>query len=329
MSDPAIGTFSTVTVDYETAWGTVKGSPAGFLIPVNSCTITPAQSLISNPTLRGDFNSGDPALGPISASGSLVKVAEGLSMPWFTKLLTGNLTSSVGPTNFIHSSIISNTMPLSAAIDTKFLIGSTPKYSLATGVRINRLSIPVEPTGFLTTSFDLMAKTVVPGNAAAYSATATDWTSATGSSPIDQLQLASAEVKIGGSAVGYISKGSISIDANLNGNDYRVGASGARGSLVPGKHKVSGSLDLALDSAAVLTLITAGGATSLSFKWAAEANNYITVFIPRVFLQKTGPALSSDGAVMVTVQFEASYDSSTTSMLQITTANQTAGGVYV
>ena len=327
MSDPAIGTFSTVVVDYEQSWGTAKVTPAGFKVPVQSCAITPAQSLISNPTIRGDFNVSDPALGPISASGSLVKVAEGLSMPWFQKLLCGNLTSA-GTTNYTHSSIISTDMPKSAIVETLFNIGGTLKYSTASGVRINSLSIPIDSTGFLTTSYDLMAKTVVPNGASAYSATPTDWTSATGSSPIDHLQLATAAVMINASPVGYITKGNLSIAANLNGNDYRVGAGGARGSLVPGKYKVSGSLDLALDSVAVLTLITAGTPVALSFKWGTT-NNYFMVEVPRAFLQKTGPTLTGDGAVMVTVQFEAAYDATTLSMLKLTTGNQTAGTVYV
>jgi hypothetical protein len=459
MSDPAIGVYSTVVVDYETAWGTAKGAPTGFQIGVNSCSLTPAQTFIDNPTITGDLNQRDPALGPISASGSLVRVADAISFPWFTKLLCGNLSTTGGP-NYVHSSIVSTNLPLSAVVETKFNIGGTLKYSTGSGTRINKFSIPIDPTGFLITSYDLMAKNVIIGDTAYNAASAAVYAYAvvtnngsapsdgdtvkvgaktyrfktslltandvligstgsgadamenllaavndsgdegvlygtattvnadfaagtltptsvtftakvagtaantsdsttpigttnsfpgttfatsghpgvavdnpavnwTANSPMDQLQLASAAVNIAGAPVGYISKGSLAVDCSLGGNDYRVGASGARGSLVPGRYKVSGSLDLALDSVGVLTLITAGTPVSLDFKWASDANTYFKATVPRAFIQKTGPTLTGDGAVMVTAAFQGAFDAATGSTVKFESANGNAGSVYV
>jgi hypothetical protein len=157
----------------------------------------------------------------------------------------------------------------------------------------------------------------------------TDWTTSA-STPFDGLQLLSADCKIGGSSVGYIAKGSISIAAGLGGTDYRVGSGGARGSLVPSVYKVSGSLDLALDSSAVLTLLASGSTpVAFDFTWTQGAGQSFQVVIPRAFIQKTGPALTGPTAIFVTAQFQGAYDTSTGTSCKMITSNQSANSIYV
>ena len=457
MSDPVLGAFSKVVVDYETSWGVAKGSPTGFHIPVTICALAPSQSLIPNPTLTGDLSERDPAFGPIAATGNLVKVADLVTFPFFTQLLCGNLAGAGAGPNYTHTSKISSNMPLSAVVETSWNL-AVPQYSKASGVRIQTMTIPIDSTGFLSTTYALEAKTVTIGTtpysagsvavaaadllsgtlapsnndtvqagsvvytfkttltgaanevliggtgsaadalynlASAINAgddigvtygtgttanadvsastltsssllcvakvagvagnslgalhavgshltwshattftggvdagSLTDWTTSA-SSPFDGLQLASADCKIGSSAVGFISKGSISVAAGLGGSDYRDGSGGARGSLVPSVYKVTGSLDLALDSSAVLALIaSASTPVSLDFTWTQAAGSTFQIIIPRAFISRTGPALTGPGAIMVTAQFNAAFDTATQTSCEFITSNQTTNAAY-
>lgn len=326
MADPALGGNAVVAVDFESAWGTAKGSPSGKKIAVTSCGIVPTQALIDNPNIRGDFNSADPATGRKAAQGPLNLVPTHEILPFLQKLLTGTLVKSGSADPWTATSKLGSTMPLSAIVETDFNIGGTHRYALASGVRINSWTIPISFEGFLAMQLDLMAKDVVVGSTA-YDATLTDWSD---SSPLDHMQLAAADVKLGGAAVGYIRSGQVQINANLDGEDYRVGGGGARGSLVPRRHSISGSLELAVDSVAVVTLLGAGTATSLSFKWTTATNRTWELTLPRVFLEKTGPSLQDDGLVKVSVNFRAVYDpTALTSVTMVTTLGVDPDTEYV
>lgn len=323
MADPAIGTGSVLTIDFEASWGvedTADGKKIGFV----SESIVGTQELLENPTIRGDFNRNDPANGKQMASGSLVTIPNVTVAPFFQKLFCGaNSTSGAGDP-YTHVAKIGTTGPASAVIEADVNIGGTHRYKKANGVRINKWTIPIDAAGFAQWTFEMMGKSVAIGSSA-YDASLTDWVTGT---PLDHLQLASADVEIGGSAVGYIQSGSIDISANLFGDDYRAGGSGVRGSLVPGTHTVTGSLKLVIDSTAVLTLLTAGTATSLSFVWTAGTNRTFTVSVPRCYLQKVQPGISNGGPIFCDAQFQASYDATAASMLVLTTVNDQAGNVY-
>ena len=325
MADPAFGAKSVVTLDFESSWGTAKGSPAAKKIAVLTNGITGTQELIENPTMRGDFNSSDAINGKKAASGALTMIPNVDVLPFFVKLLTGGLTTTGAADPYSHVGKITNVTPLSAVLETSWDIGGTARYSLASGLRISKWSIPFAADNFLQMSVDMMGKDVVVGTTS-YGAAGVDWSTG---SPLEHLQLASADVKVGGSAVAYVVSGQIDLDTGLYGDDYRVGGGGARGSLVPGRHKVSGNLKLALDSTSVMTLITGGAASSLELTWTAGTNRTFNVKVPRIVIQKTQPILQGDGPIFCDCQFRGSYDGTALSSIVYTIGNGTAGTVYV
>ncbi len=325
MADPAVGALSKVVLDFETAWGTAKGSPDGKQVGVLQSSIVATQELITNTSITGTLNRYAPAFGKKSASGNFNFIPNITMLPFWTKLICGNLTTTGGSDPYTHVSKFSTNGPASATIETLYNINyGTLRYSLASGARVARMSVPVEPVGFLTLNNEMAAKDVAIGSSA-YDGTATDWYTGT---PLDHLQLAAADVKIGGSAVTYINKGTINFDTHLFTDDYRVGADGTRGSLVGGLVEISGNVTLCLDNVAVLTLITAGTATSLSFKWTTATNRTFTIDLDEVYIQKTGPTLENDGPVMVDCQFMAVWDSSAATSCTFTTVNDQAGTAY-
>lgn len=317
MADPAFGAKSTVLIDFEQTWGVAKGVAAGKQIGVVSNTITPSQELIDNPTLRGDYNSVDPFNGRKAAAGDLVIVPTIHALPIFTKWLTGTLVESGTTPDYVLTSTLGTTTPGSCVIETSYDIASTMRYSRVTGARLSRVSIPFQVDGPLQMTLGVMGKDVTT-ETTAYDGSPTDMT---GGAVMENLLLLAADLKIGGGAVGYIQSGQIDIDTGLFGDDYRVGGLGSRGSLVPGRYRISGNLRLVLDSTSVLTLLSAGTASSIALKYTSAADNYFSIDLPRVFFQKTGPTLANEGPVVIDAQFRAVYDSGDSTSITLVTAN--------
>lgn len=330
MADPGLGSLSNVLIDFENGWGVDKTVPTGRKISVVSETIVPAQDQIDNPSIRGDFNYGDPINGPKKADGSLVHVPTLTTAPWFAQLLSGaSGFATVGAADpWVHTAKPGTSMPHSAIIEKSITAGGATKFSKTTGARINNWKIPIEPSGILQWSFDIMGKDNVPNGAAAYDSDATiDWRAG---SPLEHLLLTAALVKMGGSAVGFIKKGEISIAANLKGDDYRAGGGGVRSSLVPGKMAVTGTLDFVVDNVTILATLLAGTPTSLDFTWTQGTGDTLQIALPRVFLQKTGWQLQNDGPIEINgVTFKAVYDGTALSQIVFTITNDQAGTVYV
>ena len=303
MADPAFGAKSAVVVDFESAWGTAKGSPAGKKIGVISNSLVGSQELIDNPTLRGDYNAVDPFNGRKSASGDIVLVPTLEFTPFLQKWLTGTLVETGTTPDFVLTSKLGTTTPPSCVVETSFDIGGSARYSRTTGARLSRVSFPFAVDGPLQATLGVMGKDTTI-ETTAYDASPDDWSD---SAYLENLLLAAADVKVGGSAVAYVQSGQLDIDTALFGDDYRVGGGGSRGSLVPGRSRISGRLRLVLDSVGVLSLF-GGSATSLSLKWSSSAARYLKLTLPRVIVQKTGPTLPGDGPIVIDAQFRAVYD---------------------
>ena len=158
MADPAFGSQVVVTVDFESAWGTAKVTPVGKKIGVTQCAIVPTQALLDNPTLRGDFNPSDAATGRKSCQGPLNLVGNVAVMPFISKWLTGTLVKTGAADPWLATSKLGTTKPGSAIVELDIDIAGTHKYALASGCRINSLTIPISFEGFLALSMDIMAK---------------------------------------------------------------------------------------------------------------------------------------------------------------------------
>ena len=323
MADPAFGTKSTVAMDFEQSWGVDKATPDGKKVGVISNGLVGAQELIDNPTIRGDFNSVDPFNGRKSAAGDIALVPNIEVIPFVQKWLTGTLVETGAGPNYVLTSKLGSTTPPSAVVETSFDIGGSARYSKASGVRLARVGIPFTVDGPLQMTLGTMGKDVVVGSTP-YDASLTDWSDG---AYFENLLLAAADVKIGGASVGFVQSGQIDIDAALFGDDYRVGGGGSRGSLVPGRYRISGTVKLVLDSVAVLALLT-GSASSLSLKWSQSVAAYFSLTLPRIFIQKTGPVLANDGPVVVDAQFRAVYNTSDATSLILETGTTQQATAY-
>jgi hypothetical protein len=320
MADPAIGTDSTVAVDFENSWGVIKTTtpaPEGRQLSVVSCGISGAQELIDNPSIRGDRNTGDAVFGVRSGSGDLTVVPNVRMLPFFTKLLTGTLVKTGSTDPWTLTSKIGTAAIPSAVIEIDHNIASTHRYIRAIGARINTWTIPFAATGFSQMTIGFQAKNVTV-ETTAYDSTLTDWRTgpAVGGGPLDSLMLDAADVKIGGSAVTYLVSGEIRVNCNLSSGSV-VGSDAAMGWLVPGRYSIDGTLKCVLNAVGVLAL--SGATSSLSLKWTAGTNRSFQIDLGNVIFQPNTPPLANDGAVFMDLSFRASYDTSDATQLIMTT----------
>lgn len=328
MGDPASGGNVIFTFDWEASWGVPRtgGSINGRQMGLVSNTLVGAQELEKNPTLRGDYNPAAPALGVKSAAGSMPHVLTYVTAPFWFEAMFGNRTFSVDH----HTSKLSTNMPKSFICEKAITINATPKYPFAYGIRVNKMSIPIAPSGFLQAGIDVLAKDDIV-NSSAYDASLVDWAS---HGPFTQMMLAAADLKIGvgggaTAAVGYIRSGNIDFTSNLDGDDYRAGATGARGSLVAQTFDVGGTLKVVLDTTSVLSLMTvAGTECELEVTWTHSVGKSLKIHLHKLQFSKSTPSITGPGKIEVDATFQAYYDSVAGTTATVTTYNDQADAVY-
>jgi len=331
MADPATGALSDLVIGPEgSGWG-VKATH-GNLLAYRSCNMKPSQALNDNPNMRGDFNPGIPGYGKKSSSGTLALVPTITSAPFLFYWLFGNLdTTGVGDP-YTHVAELASDVQIPMSLNNTIDL-ATDQFALSVGTRINSMTIPFGPDGFSEWSLELMAKETT------YAVAATNQIDAspvdfTGGEPLDNVMIdETAGIKIGTygaeSLVTYVQSGSLTIGANLYGDDYRVAAGGARGSLVPGKYTVGGTMKVAIDSADVVTLLGAGTPQSMILYWYLASNRTLKIQMPATYFQKTGPDIQ-DGPLFADIAFKAAFSTLTTpdTSIQVTIVNGTPGTTY-
>lgn len=329
MADPAIAANSEVVIDYENGWGVAKtaGTYDGRIITVVSDNLLGTQELLDNPSIRSDFNPSAVVSGKQSASGSIVLVPNVDVMAMLAEVFLHNRSTSAGPPYTHTSKLGAFTTPMSMQVQTKFVVAGNTRYKRGLGVRINRMSIPINPDGFLQVTLDCAAKSVAI-DSTDYDiggASRLDWTTG---SPLEMLQVASTVIEIAGSDVGYIASGTLDFSSNLFTDDYRIGSAGARGSLVPQRYSIGGSLKLALDSTDILTLLSAGTASTFRIRWIVDGSNkFFEIDLDEIYVQKTQAPLQ-DGPLFVDATIKGVYDSGQTTAVRMLTANANAATVY-
>lgn len=326
MADPAFGANTVFAVDFETSWGVPKTvAKVGRKIGLVSNSVAGSRELQTNPTLRGDFNPAAPALGKKAAGGSMPHVLTPVTAPFIFESLFGNRTFTTDH----HVSTLANNVSKSIVMEKGFTVGGVAKYSKAVGVRFNKVSIPINPDGFLQLGIDALAKDdTVSGTP--YDSSYTDWTS---DAPFTQSMLESnLKIGVGGgsiTAVGYVRSGNIDIASNLFADDYRSGSDLARGSLVPQTFTVSGTLKVTLDTTAVLDLMTvAGTVCALDLTWTLAAGKTFNVYLPTFQFSKTTPTVAGPGPVDIDANFQAYIDPITGTSCRITTYNDKNNAYY-
>jgi hypothetical protein len=184
------------------------------------------------------------------------------------------------------------------------------KYLRSTGCQFNTMSLSVAPNSMVTGSFGIIGSGFATSGAALGSAT---YSAESTTAPFDSF---SGSIKEGGSAIAIITALELNIDNGMEAL-YVVGSADT---LLPsiGKSSVTGSVTAYFENTTLLDKFVAETTSSIEFTLTDAAGNDYIVLLPKVKYNSGNPEVSGPGAITVTLDFVALYNSSDASQIKIT-----------
>jgi len=184
------------------------------------------------------------------------------------------------------------------------------KYLRSTGCQFNTMSLSVAPNSMVTGSFGIIGSGFTTSGAALGSAT---YSAESTTAPFDSF---SGSIKEGGSAIAIITALELNIDNGMEAL-YVVGSADT---LLPsiGKSSVTGSVTAYFENTTLLDKFVAETTSSIEFTLTDAAGNDYIVLLPKVKYNSGNPEVSGPGAITVTLDFVALYNSTDASQIKIT-----------
>lgn len=184
------------------------------------------------------------------------------------------------------------------------------KYLRSTGCQFNTMSLSVAPNSMVTGSFGIIGSGFTTSGSALGSAT---YSAESTTAPFDSF---SGSIKESGSAIAIITALELNIDNGMEAL-YVVGSADT---LLPsiGKSSVTGSVTAYFENTTLLDKFVAETTSSIEFTLTDAAGNDYIVLLPKVKYNSGNPEVSGPGAITVTLDFVALYNSSDASQIKIT-----------
>lgn len=330
---PALGSQSALVMGFESAYGTIAAAGSGKKFGFMKAGVKGTKSLIDNMTLTSDTNLRDAIRGRQNAGGPLSFYLDPINAPWILKAALGSLsTTGTGP--YVHTLKMGSAQPSSFTVEEEFTFAdASHAWVQALGCQVDSLKFAGKVDGYLEADCTIVGAKTQHNTTASNFTTPTDWTA--NPNPFENMMIAAADMKFGtmGSPAAFTgaTEWGLTINNNLFKNDYRVGGSGTRASSTRAKSRVELTMKCMFeDEASCYALLTDANNTprEWSVKYTIDANTYLTIRLPRVFLEWNDPEIQSGEPVTLDVKGVAAYDSSAQTQLVITVSNATAGTVY-
>ena len=184
------------------------------------------------------------------------------------------------------------------------------KYLRSTGCQFNTMSLSVAPNSMVTGSFGIIGSGFATSGAALGSAT---YSAESTTAPFDSF---SGSITEGGSAIAIITALELNIDNGMEAL-YVVGSADT---LLPsiGKSSVTGSVTAYFENTTLLDKFVSETTSAIQFTLTDAAGNDYIVLLPKVKYNSGNPEVSGPGAITVTLDFVALYNSSDASQIKIT-----------
>tara|TARA_R110002153_G_scaffold147645_3_gene298914 strand:+ start:1299 stop:2210 length:912 start_codon:yes stop_codon:yes gene_type:complete len=184
------------------------------------------------------------------------------------------------------------------------------KYLRSTGCSVNTMSLSVAPNSMVTGSFGVIGQDFTaigtPITGATYAAETT-------SRPFDSF---TGNIKEGGSAIAIITGLELSVDNGMEAL-YVVGQDTTLEPSI-GKSSVTGSVTAYFENITLLNKFVNEVDTSLEFTLTANNGKDYTFVMPKVKYNSGNPEVAGPGAVTISLDFIALYDSTAQTQLKIT-----------
>jgi hypothetical protein len=179
-----------------------------------------------------------------------------------------------------------------------------------TGVEVNELSLSVSPNAIVTGSLSFIGLDQDPVNTMLAGST---YAAPSAQCPFDSF---SGSIVEGGAVIGVVTQLEMSL---ANGIEplFAVGSNSAAGKSI-GRTNVTGTMTVYFEDMTLLNKFVNETSSSLVFSLEAEDGSVLSFNLPNVKYNGGQPDVSGDGAITLSMPFQALYDSTEASELVIT-----------
>jgi hypothetical protein len=184
------------------------------------------------------------------------------------------------------------------------------RYLRSTGCHINTMSLSVAPNSMVTGSFGVIGKGFGTSGVAMSGST---YTAETTSPPFDSF---TGSITEGGSAIAIVTGLELSIDNGMEAL-YVVGEDTTLEPSI-GKSTVTGSVTAYFENTDLLNKFVNETESSLTFTLTDAAGKDYVFFLPKIKYNSGNPEAAGPGAITISLDFVALYDSTALTQLKIT-----------
>ena len=288
----------------ESTYGTTPTTPGFLAVRHTSCSIGMSRDTLVSEELRSDRQISSLRLGQKKVGGSIV--CEACNDPQLETLLEA-LLGGTWNTNVLKAGTIRRSFSMIRTFGD--MTAGDKKYLLTDGVEIASAEIKVTSNAVATITFETV------GQSQTYSLTAPASSTFGDPSTTAVMDGFSGAITEGGSPVGVVTEITLKID---NGIDPRY-VIGSVETILPdqGKINITGSINVWFDSEDMLDKFIGETESSLSFTLTAGSDT-LRISIPKLKYTGGQPDVSNDKSIILTMPFQAVYDSGSASNIVIT-----------
>jgi len=174
-----------------------------------------------------------------------------------------------------------------------------------------KLTFGIGATGAIKLTAGFMGASETPASSSFDTGTPLD----NGKRSFDNLGIAAANIKEGGSAVANIlGIDNITLDNQLDGDTFVVGGAGSRSAINPGVYSVNGTVRAMFENMDLYNKAKNSTESSIDFTVTrgdgdgTDGNESLQVVIPELVYQAKSPVIDGPKGVRVELNFEADYD---------------------
>lgn len=293
----ARGINSRVLIDFEQSFGVAPAAPNGIQMPYNSVSISSKQGQIETATITGNRAATEPGIGNITVDGDVVVPVDLNAFGYWLKAAFGAPTTTGASAPYTHKFKPGMTQP-TILLEKSFV--DINEYWVSSGLKVSSMDIDFTAgEGEAITTFGFMGKNEV-NNATTYDAT-----------PVIPVlkRLNNSDISIveNGIVVGNITKGKLTVNFGLDGNQYVIGGGGTRGDIPEGQIKVNGNLTVFFDGTALMDKAIASTKTDLKIKFTSADGEYLEFVLPEVKFERQTPGISGSAGIVVDLNFSSFY----------------------
>lgn len=286
----------------EATYGTTPSTPTWTPLPNTGTTLALTKDAIESEKLRGDRQIEDFRHGNKSINGDVTAELEyGALDPLLEAVMCGTWATDVLKTGTTRRSF---------TIERKFSDIAVPEYHRYTGSEFNTLALSVAPNAMVMATLGVVGKDLAIATTEVASST---YSADSANTPFDSF---TGSITEGGSSIATVTSFDLTIE---NGLDplFTVGSSTTQRPSI-GKSRVTGSLTTYFESNTLYSKFLNETSSAIVLTLTDVAGNEIELNIPNVKYNSGQPDVSGEGAITVSMDFVALYNSGSASQLVIT-----------